>query len=586
MIVSMKKISVLCRREDRDETLRAIGDLGLLHVIPVRPPSGAKLEQARARADLVRRLLDQVPKASDAAPTGATPQQVASRVDGLVQRRRDLGENIDVLQRELQRIAPFGSFDPRDILDLRGNEVWISLHRADARDTVQVPEGYVMIPFDGARQTTYFALMGRRAPDTEYSEMALPEQSTAAMERELESKRKELRDCEQELATMAGDTPALREQADLDQETVAFIEVQEGMAEEGPVTWLRGYCPADNVDTITAGAARHGWGYLIEEPGDDEAVPTLIRNPRWVRIIKPVFDFIGINPGYHEVDISALFLVFFSAFFGMIVGDAGYGMLFLTATLLLGKKMKQSAPLLFPMLLVMSLCTMTWGTLTGVWFGMSSTPAVLDQVKVPWLTDPDNVMFLCFVIGACHLTIAHGWKALRLAPSPQALADVGWICSTWALFFVINNMVLHAALPGFAMPLLATGAVLVALFMTPLKKIKSEWFGHVMLPLDIISNFVDIISYVRLFAVGLATFAVGNAFNNMAIGDGISGVGSAVAAAVVLFLGHTLNIIMATMGVLVHGIRLNALEFSSHLGLEWSGSPFKPFTRTKRHTEH
>ena len=103
--------------------------------------------------------------------------------------------------------------------------------------------------------------------------------------------------------------------------------------------------------------------------------------------------------------------------------------------------------------------------------------------------------------------------------------------------------------------------------------------------LDVISNFVDIISYVRLYAVGAASYAIANAFNTMAIeAYGSNGIilGSIIAA-LTLFGGHTLNILLGAMGILVHGLRLNTLEFSSHAGIQWGGVHFKPF---KKETEN
>jgi V/A-type H+-transporting ATPase subunit I len=97
------------------------------------------------------------------------------------------------------------------------------------------------------------------------------------------------------------------------------------------------------------------------------------------------------------------------------------------------------------------------------------------------------------------------------------------------------------------------------------------------LPLGVISSFSDIVSYLRLFAVGFATVVVAESFNNMALGGGISGVLSGIAAVLILFLGHTLNILLGCMAVIVHGIRLNMLEFSGHLGMQWSGKKYEPF---------
>jgi len=113
--------------------------------------------------------------------------------------------------------------------------------------------------------------------------------------------------------------------------------------------------------------------------------------------------------------------------------------------------------------------------------------------------------------------------------------------------------------------------------MTPVKHLKTEWADHVMLPFDIIGNFADLVSYVRLFAVGSAGLAVAIAFNELAVGTGIDSVGGAIKASIILFLGHALNIILCLMSILVHGVRLNTLEFSGHIGLEWAGFKYEPF---------
>jgi V/A-type H+-transporting ATPase subunit I len=114
--------------------------------------------------------------------------------------------------------------------------------------------------------------------------------------------------------------------------------------------------------------------------------------------------------------------------------------------------------------------------------------------------------------------------------------------------------------------------------MVKAKELKKEWPSFVMLPLDVIGNFVDVVSYVRLFAVGSASLAVAEAFNDMALAKGINGPVAGLIAAFILFGGHALNIILAAMGILVHGVRLNTLEFSGHIGMQWTGKKFTPFS--------
>ena len=124
------------------------------------------------------------------------------------------------------------------------------------------------------------------------------------------------------------------------------------------------------------------------------------------------------------------------------------------------------------------------------------------------------------------------------------------------------------------------GIVLIALFMMKPSEIKDQWFNLALLPLNIINNFTDVVSYVRLYAVGAAGFAVAEAFNTMIFGGKVTLVGGIVGA-VLVFLAHTLNILLCVMGVLVHGIRLNTLEFSNHKGISWSGSAYRPFAKAK-----
>ncbi|MCF7849862.1 MAG: hypothetical protein K9M45_13505, partial [Kiritimatiellales bacterium] len=355
-----------------------------------------------------------------------------------------------------------------------------------------------------------------------------------------------------------------------------------------------GFFPADTEDTIKQAAEDSGWGYVIEGIGPDDNPPTLLRNPKWISPIKAVFSMIGVIPGYRELDISALFLIFLSVFFAFLIGDAGYGLLFIGLTLF-GKfktKGKAAAQPALNLLLLMSSFCVVFGVLTGNYFGIA-----IDALPVPlrglsndymtgkmadgsWNSDTaaNHVMFICFAIGTLHLTLAHGWNLIRKINSWAALTDLGWLCSTWALFTVVLNMVLYIELPGWVaaaqLPLLGTG---VALIITSLILTKS-YFGLVTLLLDVINNFVDIISYVRLYAVGAASLAIAQAFNGMAMDIGFSGIGS-IGAALILFAGHGLNIILGAMGVMVHGIRLNTLEFSGHAGVEWAGIHFNPFRK-------
>jgi V/A-type H+-transporting ATPase subunit I len=197
--------------------------------------------------------------------------------------------------------------------------------------------------------------------------------------------------------------------------------------------------------------------------------------------------------------------------------------------------------------------------------------------RLDWLTEERNVIGLTFAIGATHLTLAHLWNAVRYANTLRALAELGWVATTWTMYLLARQLVLGDRFPAAAWPVFGVGVALILAFTTPWRRLRREWFGHAVLPLSLVNNFVDVVSYVRLFAVGAASFAVAGAFNELAAGIGLGGPVGGVLAALVLFFGHALNVLLAAMGVLVHGVRLNTLEFAGHLGLPWTGHDYRPF---------
>ena len=501
--------------------------------------------------------------------------------------RRVLDEEIQALSKERERIAPFGSFEPDQVKALAARGLHVGLFRAEAGKPVTLPEAAVRMDLHQDKQHVYFGVVDQTPIEIEDAEpVKMPEQSLPAIDAALEAKRQKRLDVQSSLKSYGGDYDLVRKLAIEAEDAQSLIRARLGMGHRGPLTYIVGYCPEDQVQGIYEASGFQGWGVIDEDPAPEEQVPTLIAHPRWVKPIKAVFDFINITPGYREIDISTAFLLFFVLFFAMIVGDAGYGCLFLLMTFL-GKMKWPAAPKgIFQLMTVMSLGTITWGVITGTWFGLIQLPALMQAPVIPWLKDEKNLMLLCFLIGAVHLTVAHAWRAFVYINRPRALAELGWIATTWVMFFTARSMVLGFDFPGWGMSLFGAGVLLIALFMTPFKSMKSEWFNHVMLPLDLIGNFVDVVSYVRLFAVGMATFAMASAFNGMGLemAEG-GGIGAKIGAALIVFLGHTLNIVLAAMGVLVHGIRLNTLEFSGHLGLEWKGIPYRPFTRTLQRKE-
>ncbi|MEA3305832.1 MAG: V-type ATP synthase subunit I, partial [Candidatus Omnitrophota bacterium] len=263
---------------------------------------------------------------------------------------------------------------------------------------------------------------------------------------------------------------------------------------------------------------------------------------------------------------------------GMLIGDAGYGAIFFALTLLAQRKFGKKLPgkSVFILFYLLSSCAIVWGMLTGTFFGQEWLPQAVRPL-IPALRDSRNIQSLCFLIGAVHLSIAHLWRIVVKLPSLKALAEVGWIFILWGAFFLAKMLILADAFPRFALWFFAAGAALVVLFTNPMRNIlKGIGSGFENLLLNFVNSFTDVVSYIRLFAVGLATVAIADAFNKMAMGIGYNSVFTGIMTSLILILGHALNIILGSLAIIVHGVRLNVLEFCSHLDIKWSGFSYKP----------
>ena len=220
---------------------------------------------------------------------------------------------------------------------------------------------------------------------------------------------------------------------------------------------------------------------------------------------------------------------------------------------------------------------MIWGLCTGTFFGQAWLLKAGYKPLVPALNDEKAMQGLCFLIGAVHLSIAHIWRAALKAPALNALADIGWICVLWACFFTAKLLILSETFPPFGIWLLSFGLALVVLFTDPQKNIlKGIGAGLGTVALSLMNNFTDVVSYIRLFAVGLAGVAIADAFNAMAGNVGTQNVFSIILAVLIILVGHTLGAVLGPVSVLVHGVRLNVLEFSGHANISWSGQNYKP----------
>ncbi len=580
MIVEMKKITIVVQEKDREETLDRLSRLGLVHVEHLREPAGGSLEEARERLQVVKKTLAALPPEAESAgePPALELEDLIGRVAELKEEEARLRDRAEKNRRLVEEWEVWGDFDPRLLRQLNGKGVWVYLTVIPERELKDLPGDVGVEVFARRGGMAYCGIISRGMKYFHFKTRELPSQRLSEMIRDGKEIARAARQVNEELSRLARLRPLLEQEEERRSRELEFEEARAGMEGTGKLTYLRGYCPLPELAGLEAAGRENQWGLLMEEPGPEDEPPTLLTNPRWVKIIEPVFKLIDTVPGYREIDSSFVFLIFFSLFFAMLIGDAGYGVIFLAATGLahwkLGPRLADKRPLF--LLYILSAGTVVWGILTGTVFGQEWIPGVTGLV--PWLRDQNNIIGLCFLIGAIHLSIAHLWRLIRKAPSVLALGDLGWIAIIWTMYFVARMFILEKPFPALAGILGAGGLLLVIIFSIHPREFFRELVPrNFALFLNVISSFADVVSYIRLFAVGLATVAIADAFNSMAASLGWSSVLSGFFAAVILLFGHVLNMTLGGMVILVHGVRLNVLEFSGHLGNEWTGRRYSPF---------
>ncbi len=588
MIVKMKKVTILLAEHHRDEALKKLRKLGVLHLKPVQIPVSEDIQTLENKIEQADRALKIISEEEGREKTFSLKQ-----AETLVEKILSLHQEREKLTAEKTELSPmrawfekWGKISSQTLKELKEHGIFIRFYQADKKSLKEIPEDKTIHIVHEEGGAIYLALFAESDEDRlDLREVQMPSMDFAELEQKINEIDARLKKIETELSDLAEDQNVLVQYKKYLERQLEISVAKYSMGEVGEIVYLQGFCPAEIIDKVEKLAEKEGWGYIVDDPDDPAEVPTLLRNPKWVEIIKPLFDFMGTLPGYHEKDVSLVFLAFFSVFYAMIVGDAGYGLIFLLGTLFFDLKTKSSSRDFFRLMYLLSFSTIVWGVITGTYFGaekISQLPILRSLiVEDIYSFNPqsgDFIMQLTFIIGVVHLSIGHLMSAFQRMNSLTALGEIGWVSILWSVYFIANNIVLGQELSPLTMPLFIVGVVLVLVFSNFQKNVIKGILATLgNLPLDIISAFSDIVSYIRLFAVGLATVIVAQNFNQMAIGSGINSLVSGIIAALVLLLGHGINLALCGMSILVHGVRLNMLEFSGHVGVQWTGKPYKPF---------
>jgi len=579
MIVAMKKVCCICQSKDAFDTVFRLRKLGMVHVEHKQPPQGRDIAALQEDVNLAVAALDilnrNCPGREILVQKESADWKVAAlHIVDLEKRLEHLRNYSEQLKNKIAEWGPWGDFDLGLIEELSSHQVFIRFYQIPANEIAAfAQDGIIVRKIFTSGGIANCLVISRQKINILYKEVSAPKISLSTMRAKLTEDQKVEDVLKKDLFRHADHFSQISRQREILEKELRFYQVLKGMGQDQSLAYLVGYVPVDAVARLEAASKENSWGLLVSLPGEEDPVPTLLRQPAWVSVIRPLWEFLGITPGYRELDVGITFLIFFSIFFGILIGDAGYGLAYLLLTqFVLRKKLGAKHAKTTLLLYVLSSSAILWGVLSGTFFGQQWLAAKGIRAFVPLLNDAKFAQALCFFLGAMHLSIAHGWRTILKLPSLSALADVGWLLIVWAAFFLARTLILGDLFPVFGRPLLFSGIALVVLFTNPQRNMfKAIAEGLGTIALSLVNSFTDVVSYIRLFAVGMAGVAIGDATNGMA-----SSSGNAVAVVVILAIGHALNLVLGPMSVLVHGVRLNVLEFSGHAGVAWGGEAYDP----------
>lgn len=587
MIVPMKKAVVVIQAKDSLSAVSSLRSLGVLHIEHEQSPKGRdvnSLLETIASFNQALSILSGIkikPEYVVIAKEATAGREVSRQIIDLYKHKEQLLEYFRALSLRIKQYEQWGDFDPQAFADLAQKNIFAGLFPIPLKQLSCLSEDIVVSKLSVKGGVANCLLLRRGGIiDIGIKEIPLPQMSLVQMLKRREQDGQAIRDIEQELADHLGYVVSLNKIKSGLQKELEFQEALSGMGQAETLVYISGYIPWDSTEKLICRARQEQWAMAITEPLETDSVPTLIRNPRWIAVVSPIFKFLEVFPEYREWDISPVFIFFFSLFFGMLIGDAGYGTIYMLLTFWAHKKTgaKLKDKTIFFLFYLLSLCAIIWGLLTGTFFGQEWFLKIGYKPLVPALNNLSSIQAFCFFVGALHLSVAHIWRAVIKLPSVAALADVGWICVIWSVFLLAKMLILGALFPSFGAGLIITGISLVVLFNSPQKNLlKILNVDLITLALGLISSFGEVVSYIRLFAVGMAGVAIADAFNAMAAGIGVGSAGAILTSVFVVMLGHVLCLVLGPLSVLVHGIRLNLLEFSGHANISWSGMAYKPF---------
>ncbi len=585
-IVLLERVTFVGLSSEKDQLLDYLHERGCLELIPLQsepkdPVASGPSSHAREALEFLLTCPQRGRQIRDDARFDA---------ESVERQALDLQKSFHALESErdslLQRLAdarPWGTFHFPALADLDGLRLWFYVVPHKEMPKVEA-SGLVWETVRRDPRFCYVVVLEKTEPQgMPVPRVHLGSRSPEELERRLEDVELALEDLQMERVRLTRWCILFARALDRLEDAEARAVAAQQTCDRDPVFGLQAWAPREHVRELAEYASRNGLVFESRPPRPDECPPTLMRNTPRISAGEDLVNFY-MTPGYWSWDPSGVVLVSFAIFFAMILADAGYAAVIGLGVLAFWPRLGRSASgrRFRPMLALIVVASLVYGILVGSYFGLAP-PAGSFLARLHWL-DMNNsklMMGLSVLVGGVHVLLANIMDARRYADWRDGLASLGWA-------FAVGGGLLFAA--GAAIPpvvwlkSIGAGAAILGLFLVvgftawrekPLKRLICGLLGLTRIS----GAFGDILSYLRLFALGLASASLALAFNDMAAGirSAVPGIGLFLALLVLAF-GHALNLLLGISSGVIHGLRLNVIEFFNW-GLKDEGRLFTPFRR-------
>ena len=585
----MTKYNFILLSGDVEDFLKKLQAVGVMDITRSTKPVDEKSETLSSKAGNYRKALSLLKNVQPAEFADKVYGDLASNVIETVNEKEIATAQLYQLQKDMEERLPWGQFDINNIKKLE--EQGLKLHFYKVKTSNFDPtwnENYALSEISSDGTSTYFVIV---SDDENYEfplkELPAPDSDCTAIEKKINELIYEIEKKDRHLAELKCHEKDIQNELDktLLKLDLHLAHMSGTKAAEDYITVFEGFAPADKEAELKEMLDREEVLYLVEKAKVDDNPPIKLKNNKFVSMFEILTDMYG-RPKYNEFDPTVFISIFFMLFFAFCMGDAGYGLVLIGASLALKKALGKIAPLG----ITLGIATTVIGLLFHTFFSTdmltwSIVPEAVKKCMVPsQIAGFDGTMVLAIIVGIVHICLAmivKTYQATKVKGFFNSLGTWGWtllivggvIVGGLALIGVIDSVITKWIIIGIGI-LSALGIFFLNdLHRNPLKNVGAGLWETYNTATGLLG---DVLSYLRLYALGLAGAKLGEAFNAIglqALGDGGAGW---VWFILIVVVGHVLNVAMCILGAFVHPLRLNFLEFFKNSGYEGTGRKYNP----------